>query len=142
MILLTATAIAPIFLQIAPIGILGIVSFFLVRYVKQNDSKNDSISEDLQHIILSFTTLKTEQKGWIKILTETKTKLDDFISEMRGNMERMNDKFEKKSNNINEHVQKNNDNIIRLQEKEIQLNQKLERIENYQDGCKFKNIKK
>ena len=72
MILLTATAIAPIFLQIAPIGILGIVSFFLVRYVKQNDSKNDSISEDLQHIILSFTTLKTEQKGWIKILTETK----------------------------------------------------------------------
>lgn len=140
MILIEATnqvMINPAIIPIITTVILGVIGFFLIRYTKSIDKKLESLGEDMQHNILTTTTIKTELHSWAIVLSETKTKLEDFISEMRNTLERMNEKFENKSNGIAEEVRENNDNIIRLEEREKELIKKMERLENYQDSFKF-----
>ena len=129
------------YVSIVSTVILAIIGFFLIRYFRSVDTKLETISADLNANILATNTIKTEQSSWSKLLTETKTKLQDFTEEIRGVLERMNDKFDKRFNVIDEDIKENTENIIRLEERENVLIRRMDRLEAYQDSCKFKSTK-
>jgi len=139
MILLSEALLNPAIVPITSTLLLAVIGFFLIRYFKSVDKKLEMLSGDINAINISNSVIKQEQQNYIQIVAETKTKLDDFIDEIRNILERIKNQFDEKIEKVNEKIDDNHDAIIRLQVKEEEMIRKIERLELGRDTCNLRN---